>query len=91
MGAYIVTQTKSNMVFYTNSKSAFFVCAGITYQIVYVDQGRNGHRFASLRKMIKLIESGKITCLEELASAMKRDVTWQHSQRKPWLESPVVV
>lgn len=91
MGIYIVTKTKSNIIFYTTDNAAYFVSAGITYQIVYVDQGKNGHRFASLKKMIAKIESGEIQSVSELARAMKKDVTWQHCQRKPWLETAVAL
>lgn len=91
MGAYTITETKSKIVFYTTKNAAFFVNCGITYQIVYVDQGRKGHRFASLKRVIRRIESGEIQGISELAAAMKKDVnnklTWQHSQRKPWMEN----
>lgn len=91
MGNFIVTRTQSNIVFYTSDKSAYFINAGIAYQIVYIDLGKNGYRFASLRKLIKLIESGRIQGINDLAANMKPDVTWQHTQRKPWAESTVPV
>ena len=87
MGIYIVTETKSKVIFYTCENAAFFMNGGLCYQIVYVDQGKNGHRFASLKKIIKCIEAGEIQSVSDLARFMKRDVTYQYTQRRPWMES----
>ena len=85
MGEYTITKTSSNIVFYTNPNNAYFTNSFVTYQIVYVDQGRNGYRFAALKKLVKLIESGRIQCVSDLATAMIPDITIQHTMRKPWL------
>lgn len=87
MGTYIVTETKSNITFYTCANAAFFIKGSLCYQIVYVDQGKNGHRFASLKKVIRGIEAGQIQTIDELATAMKKGLTYQYTQRRPWMES----
>lgn len=87
MGTYIVTKTKSNITFYTCTNAAFFINGDLCYQIVYIDQGKNGHRFASLKKIIQGIETGRIETFSDLAGAMKQDVTWKYTQRRPWMEN----
>jgi hypothetical protein len=87
MGIYIVTETKSKLTFYTCDNAAFFMNGDLCYQIVYVDQGKNGHRFASMKKVISCIQSGQIQTIEDLAGYMKKDVTYQYTQRRPWMES----
>lgn len=87
MGIYIITETKSNVVFYTCANAAFFMNGDLCYQIVYVDQGKNGHRFASLKKVIRGIEAGQIQTIADLAGAMKKGLTYQYTQRRPWMEN----
>ena len=87
MGIYIETKTKSSVVFYTCNNAAFFMNGNLCYQIVYVDQGKNGYRFASMNKIIKAIQDGSIQNVSDLARAMKKDVTYQYTQRRPWMEN----
>lgn len=87
MGIYIITETESRLTFYTCANAAFFMNGELCYQIVYVDQGKNGHRFASLKKVIKAIEEKRIQSISDLASEMRGGLTYQYTQRRPWQEN----
>lgn len=86
MGEYTVTQTKSNLVFYTSLNRAYFITSGLTYQIVHVNHGGRASRFSAVANIIKTIECGEVKNHSDLMEQLKPQLKYQYTQSKPWRE-----